>query len=219
MPEQLTTLQAVRRTAELSEPAPRTQCRQTSRPARWGSEPPPRSGAPSHTGLSPATSRSPLADVSGVGRGRRVGRGRDLGDPCRPAGAPSRRGALDRRPQPTVARSDRARYRRRPHRRDVQRCRAGRRSPSSTADGCASFSSATADGALRRRIDEMPNEESNGCCARLPDELRERLPGRGRGRRDVTRLVGQLDGGGVAARDPRSRRARPDRSPRCVRSG
>jgi pyruvate dehydrogenase E1 component len=48
-------------------------------------------------------------------------------------------------------------------------------------------------GALRRRIDEMPNEEYQRLLRSAPDELRERLPGSGRGSRDVANLIGELD--------------------------
>ena len=47
--------------------------------------------------------------------------------------------------------------------------------------------------ALRRRIDQMPNEEYQRLLRATPLELRERLPGAGRGSRDLTRLVRQLD--------------------------
>jgi pyruvate dehydrogenase E1 component len=48
-------------------------------------------------------------------------------------------------------------------------------------------------GALRRRIDHMPNEEYQRLLRSSPSEIRERLPGSGRGARDVTRLIGELD--------------------------
>jgi pyruvate dehydrogenase E1 component len=48
-------------------------------------------------------------------------------------------------------------------------------------------------GMLRRRIDRMPNEEYQRLLRSGPDELRERLPGSGRGRRDIGRLVRELD--------------------------
>ena len=48
-------------------------------------------------------------------------------------------------------------------------------------------------GALRRRIDSMANEEYQLLLRSSADELRERLPGSGRGRRDVERLTGSLD--------------------------
>src|SRR3954454_20733628 len=48
-------------------------------------------------------------------------------------------------------------------------------------------------GALRRRIDQMPNEEYQRLLRSAPGELRERLPGSGRGARDLTRLIGDLD--------------------------
>jgi pyruvate dehydrogenase E1 component len=48
-------------------------------------------------------------------------------------------------------------------------------------------------GALRRRIDEMPNEEYQRLLRADAAELRERLPGGGRGRREVERLIAELD--------------------------
>ncbi len=47
--------------------------------------------------------------------------------------------------------------------------------------------------ALRERIDAMPNEEYQRLLRATPAELRERLPGSGRARRDVTALIGDLD--------------------------
>jgi pyruvate dehydrogenase E1 component len=47
--------------------------------------------------------------------------------------------------------------------------------------------------ALRRRIDQMPNEEYQRLLRAAPGELRERLPGSGRGAREVSRLVGELE--------------------------
>jgi pyruvate dehydrogenase E1 component len=47
--------------------------------------------------------------------------------------------------------------------------------------------------ALRRRIDGMPNEEYQRLLRGDAGELRERLPGSGRGRRELERLVGELD--------------------------
>ncbi|HWG09601.1 MAG TPA: pyruvate dehydrogenase [Solirubrobacteraceae bacterium] len=46
--------------------------------------------------------------------------------------------------------------------------------------------------ALRARIDEMPNEEYQRLLRSPAAELRERLPGQGRGRRDVERLIDEL---------------------------
>src|SRR6201996_6470031 len=43
-------------------------------------------------------------------------------------------------------------------------------------------------GALRRRIDQMPNEEYQRLLRAAASELRERLPGGGRGGRDVARV-------------------------------
>jgi pyruvate dehydrogenase E1 component len=47
--------------------------------------------------------------------------------------------------------------------------------------------------ALRRRIDQMPNEEYQRLLRSGVDELRERLPGGGRSRREVARLIAELD--------------------------
>lgn len=47
--------------------------------------------------------------------------------------------------------------------------------------------------ALRRRIDQMPNEEYQWLLRSGASELRERLPGSGRPRRDVSRLIAELD--------------------------
>ncbi len=51
----------------------------------------------------------------------------------------------------------------------------------------------TGGGALRRRIDRMPNEEYQRLLRSGPAELRERLPGSGRASRDINRLVRELD--------------------------
>ena len=47
--------------------------------------------------------------------------------------------------------------------------------------------------ALRRRIDTMPNEEYQRTLRLAPAELRAHLPGTGRGRRDIERVVADLD--------------------------
>src|SRR3954454_5641106 len=47
--------------------------------------------------------------------------------------------------------------------------------------------------ALRRRIDAMANEEFQRLPRPPAGELRERLPGTGRGRREIERLVGDID--------------------------
>ena len=46
---------------------------------------------------------------------------------------------------------------------------------------------------LRRRIDQMPNEEYQRLLRSSASELRERLPGSGRGSRELARLVATLD--------------------------
>jgi pyruvate dehydrogenase E1 component len=51
--------------------------------------------------------------------------------------------------------------------------------------------------ALRRRIDQMPNEEYQRLLRSDAAELRERLPGSGRGRRELERLLGDLDDEGL----------------------
>lgn len=48
-------------------------------------------------------------------------------------------------------------------------------------------------GSLRRRIDAMANEEYQRLLRSTPAELRERLPGSGRGSADVRRLLSDLD--------------------------
>ena len=47
--------------------------------------------------------------------------------------------------------------------------------------------------ALRRRIDSMSNEEYQHLLRSTPEELRERLPGEGRGRREIEKLIGGLE--------------------------
>lgn len=48
-------------------------------------------------------------------------------------------------------------------------------------------------GALRRRIDQMPNEEYQRLLRSTPSDLRERLPGSGRGAKDVAKLAADLE--------------------------
>jgi pyruvate dehydrogenase E1 component len=47
-------------------------------------------------------------------------------------------------------------------------------------------------GSLRQRIDAMPNEEYQRLLRAAPGELRERLPGGGRGRREIGGLIDDL---------------------------
>ena len=49
---------------------------------------------------------------------------------------------------------------------------------------------------LKRRIDDMPNEEYQRLLRAAPEELRERLPGRGR---KLAKLVGELEDGELRA--------------------
>ena len=53
--------------------------------------------------------------------------------------------------------------------------------------------------ALRERIDAMPNEEYQRLLRGDAAELRERLPGSGRGRRELARLIKELDDVELAA--------------------
>jgi pyruvate dehydrogenase E1 component len=53
--------------------------------------------------------------------------------------------------------------------------------------------------ALRHRIDGMPNEEYQRLLRASAAELRERLPGRGKGSRELRRLIGTLDDEDLAA--------------------
>ncbi|HVW46671.1 MAG TPA: pyruvate dehydrogenase [Solirubrobacterales bacterium] len=52
--------------------------------------------------------------------------------------------------------------------------------------------------ALRRRIDAMPNEEYQHLLRAGPEELRRGVPGAGRGRREIEKLIGDLDDAGLA---------------------
>jgi pyruvate dehydrogenase E1 component len=52
-------------------------------------------------------------------------------------------------------------------------------------------------GMLRRRIDMMPNEEFQRLLRSGAAELRERLPGSGRGARELRTLIGELDDDGL----------------------
>jgi pyruvate dehydrogenase E1 component len=52
---------------------------------------------------------------------------------------------------------------------------------------------------LRERIDSMPNEEYQRLLRSPAAQLRERLPAEGRGRRELARLVKELDDGELAA--------------------
>jgi pyruvate dehydrogenase E1 component len=51
--------------------------------------------------------------------------------------------------------------------------------------------------ALRRRIDQMPNEEFQRLLRADAGELRERLPGSGRGRSAIARLIAEIDDDGL----------------------
>ena len=53
--------------------------------------------------------------------------------------------------------------------------------------------SRTGGPALRRRIDQMPNEEYQWLLRSSATDLRDRLPGSGRGSREVTKLITDLD--------------------------
>jgi pyruvate dehydrogenase E1 component len=46
---------------------------------------------------------------------------------------------------------------------------------------------------LKSRIDEMSNEEYQRLLRCSPEEQRERLPGTGKGRREITRLIGDIE--------------------------
>jgi pyruvate dehydrogenase E1 component len=54
-------------------------------------------------------------------------------------------------------------------------------------------------GALRRRLDQMSNEEYQRLLRLTSAEVRERLPGSGRGRREIERLIAGVDDGDLAA--------------------
>ena len=70
---------------------------------------------------------------------------------------------------------------------------------------------------LRRRIDEMPNEEYQRLLRAEPAELRERLPGRSAGAR--RRWSGELGDDELRAALPRPRRPRPRQADRGLPGG
>ena len=72
---------------------------------------------------------------------------------------------------------------------DVRGRRVGIRSTSSTADGWTSCIERDGGDALRRRIDEMDNEEYQRLLRADAAELHERLPGESPGACAVARLI------------------------------
>ena len=197
----------VRRAAELPEPAEGSRCRRTSRRARSGSARRRRSGARSRTATWRGTSR------------------------CRRAAGRSRCSAT---PSSTKARSGRRSSTRScPHLGevlwivDLNRQSLDRIVPDIAAGRIASMFEAAGwhtitvkygrwlrelfDARRRRRAargasTRCPTRSTSGCCAPRPGELRERLPGSGRGGRDVAALIADLDDDELLRRDPRSRR-------------
>ena len=125
-----------------------------------------------------------------------------------PMVARPRRGPLGRRPEPAVARPGGPDQHRGPAHRHVR----GRRLAHIAVKygpHLHELFDRRGGGELRERIDEMRNEEYQRLLRCEPAELRERLPGDGRGRRPLKRLVGDLDDDRAAAGDPRPRRTRP----------
>jgi pyruvate dehydrogenase E1 component len=57
----------------------------------------------------------------------------------------------------------------------------------------------TGGAALRRRIDQMSNEEYQRMLRLAPAEVRERIPGSGRGRREIERLIADVEDRDLAA--------------------
>ena len=124
-------------------------------------------------------------------RRRRARRGRRLGGDRRPVGGAARRGAVGRGPEPPVARPRGARHRLRPAGRDVRggRLAGAHRQVRPQARGAVRARRAART--LRRRIDEMPNEEYQRLLRADPAELRERLPGRSAEARRARRRAGR----------------------------
>ena len=165
------------RPAELPEPARRTRSRLTSRPARWGSARPPRSGARSPTATWPATSTCPRG-------GRQVAL---LGDAELDEGA-----CWEAIVDPVTPRLGEVLWivdlNRQSLDRIVPEIAAGRLISMFEAAGWHTVTVKygrwleelfARDGgeALRRRIDEMPNEEYQRLLRADAAELRERMPG------------------------------------------
>ena len=205
----------VRRAAELPEP------RQGSRPRRLldrlGRH---RRDRDALERARPPLRRRPLRGAPGrapgrAARRRRARRGRDLGGARRPDGPAPRRGAVDRRPQPPVARPRRARHRRRPDRRDVR----GRR----LADdhGQVRAPAARAVRARRRRgaarAHRRDAQRGVPATAAQPGRGAARAPAgrrRDRARRPAHRRRPRRRR--AARGDPRPRRPRPRRPARRV---
>ena len=133
-----------------------------------------------------------------------------------PMVADARRGAVDRRPQPPVARPRRARHRRRPHRRDV---RGGRLADDRGQVRAAARGALRAQGgAALRRADRL--DAQRGVPAAAPRRRRRaaRAAARGRRRRAAVARAGRRPRRRrAAARDPRPRRPRPVDAARGVR--
>ena len=146
-----------------------------------------------------------------AGRRRRARRGRVLGGDRRSDRLAPGRGAVDRRPQPPVARPGRARHRRGPPRGDVRGGGLARRSRSSTAAGCGELfdaprwrGAAPAD----RRDDQRGVPAAAARVGRRAPRAPARRQARDR-RATGSELVAELDDERAAGRDPRPRRPRP----------
>ena len=165
--------------------------------------------------------RRPAGRAPRRARGRRrARRGRDLGGARRSAGAAPRRSALDRRPEPAVARPGRAGH---CGRRDLAAMfeaagwQTHRRS--SMAAGSRAVRPRPGGEALRRRIDSMSNEEYQRLLRSAAAEApRPRSPGRLATAASIALLIGDLDDAELAPALPRPRRPRP-RSCCSTRSG
>ncbi len=140
-------------------------------------------------------------------RRRRARRGRDLGGARRPDGPAPRRGAVDRRPQPPVAGPRRPRHRGRPDRRDVRGRRLADDHGQVRPPPARAVRARRRRGAARAHRRDDATRSTSGCCAPAPRELRERLPGDGRGRRDARAARRRPRRRRVCAARPRPRRA------------
>ena len=140
-------------------------------------------------------------------RRRRAGRGQRLGGGERGGAARPRQRHADRGPQPPEPRPGRARDPRPPASRACSRRPAGRSSRRSTAAGCRPAFARPDGEALRRRIDDMDNEEYQVLIRKPGPEARSRLVGR------------RPEGGSrwARARDRRGAGRGPHRDPRRSR--
>ena len=142
--------------------------------------------------------RRPLRRAAGrppgrAARRRRARRGRDLGGARRPDGAAPRRGAVDRRPQPPVARPRRARHRGRSASARCSRRPAGRRSRVKYGRRLRELFARDGGDALRAAHRRDAQRGVPAAAARPAGGAARAAAGRRRDRADSARLVADLD--------------------------